>query len=425
MAKGLISNVILSHPTGNAFVRAILTSLFEQKMLDEFHTSIATFPNNIFGLLGKFKLFKELNRRDFNPNLQPLTTTRPFREMGRLLSHKLGLNKLTSHEDGFFSVDQVYRSLDKNVANSLKSSNSQNIDAVYAYEDGAFETFTQAKKLGLTCIYDLPIAYWETGKYLMLEEAARLPSWAVTLGGGIKDSETKHQRKSDELELADIVVVPSKFVLDSLPNWASHKRIIVSAFGSPISRIKLENKLNAAKDHSRPLRLLFVGSMSQRKGLGDLFAAMKLLKGTNIELVVMGSMLNSMSFYRNQYSDFTYEHGRPHHQVLELMQTCDVFCLPSIVEGRALVMQEAMSQGLPIIITPNTGGEDLVIEGKTGFLVPIRSPEKIAEKINWFLENRQMIAEMGKYAQQHAATYTWNEYGNRIIQGFKEHIHDI
>ena len=88
-------------------------------------------------------------------------------------------------------------------------------------------------------------------------------------------------------------------------------------------------------------------------------------------------------------------------------------------------MQEAMSQGLPIIITPNTGGEDLVIEGKTGFLVPIRSPEKIAEKINWFLENRQMIAEMGKYAQQHAATYTWNEYGNRIIQGFKEHIHDI
>jgi glycosyltransferase involved in cell wall biosynthesis len=102
------------------------------------------------------------------------------------------------------------------------------------------------------------------------------------------------------------------------------------------------------------------------------------------------------------------------------MRTCDVFCLPSIVEGRALVMQEAMSQGLPLLITPNTGGEDLVEEGRTGFLVPIRSPEAIAEKLTWFLNNRAAIPEMGYLAQQQAARYTWESYGTQVFTGLTE-----
>ncbi len=73
-----------------------------------------------------------------------------------------------------------------------------------------------------------------------------------------------------------------------------------------------------------------------------------------------------------------------------------------------------MSQGLPLIITTNTGGEDLIIEGKTGFLVPIRSAEAIAEKLIWFLENRIDIKDMSLLAQQHAAQYTWGKYGNTI-----------
>jgi glycosyltransferase involved in cell wall biosynthesis len=101
------------------------------------------------------------------------------------------------------------------------------------------------------------------------------------------------------------------------------------------------------------------------------------------------------------------------------MQSCDIFCLPSIVEGRALVMQEAMSQGLPVIITENTGGSDLVQEGRTGFLVPIRSPQAIAEKITWFLDNRFRIPEMSIAARQHSAKYTWGNYGSIILNSLK------
>jgi glycosyltransferase involved in cell wall biosynthesis len=155
--------------------------------------------------------------------------------------------------------------------------------------------------------------------------------------------------------------------------------------------------------------------MGQRKGLGDLFAAMKMLPSKSVELVVLGTPLAPMSFYRNEYGDFIYEPTRSHSEVLKLMRTCHVFCLPSIVEGRALVMQEAMSQGLPLIITGNTGGADLIDEGKTGFLVPIRRPDKIAEKIAWFAENRGAIEEMSLAAQSKAKQLTWKAYGEVIV----------
>ncbi len=406
--------ILISHPTGNANVRAIAEGLASKGVLYQFNTTIAAFPGNIWFTLGGFRPLAKFRRRNFDRILQPLTKSYPWDELGRILAKKLKLKSLVQHENGKFSVDQIYIRFDKHVAKKLLSAKKNGVTAVYAYEDGALETFKEAKKLGLICIYDLPIAYWEIGRKLMLEEAIRLPNWAKTLGGGIKDSPKKLERKREELELADIVVGPGSFVLSSLPEWAKNKKTIQSPFGSPVFIEPNYKKETNLKGISKSLRILFVGSMGQRKGLGDLFEAMKLVNNPNIELIVLGSLLAPLEFYKSEFADFKFEVGRAHSEVLTLMQSCDVFCLPSIVEGRALVMQEAMSQGLPIIITANTGGEDLVIEGKTGFLIPIRSPKAIAEKINWFYENKSYLPEMGEKAKIHAAKYTWENYAETI-----------
>lgn len=208
------------------------------------------------------------------------------------------------------------------------------------------------------------------------------------------------------------MICPSKFVYDSLPTTTQQtKKCIVAEFGSPEVRVQT-HKL---KNFNLPLRLLFAGSMSQRKGLADLFAAMKLLNRSDVELVVMGSLLRPIEFYRDRFPNFTYEPTRAHQAVLQLMQSCDVFVLPSIVEGRALVLQEAMSCGLPSIVTSNTGGEDLIDDGKTGFLVPIRSPQKIGEKIAWFADNRHRIDEMSVLACQKAQQLSWHNYCQKIL----------
>lgn len=414
--------LVVSHPTGNRNVRSIIESLHTEGMLNEFNTTLALNPNSfLFNILPK-PLENEFRRRTFDIPLNKVNS-HPWYEILRMFLPKVGLSKYTQNEKSFAGIDSVYRKLDSETAKRIPLIHSKtHLTGVYAYEDGALETFKKAKELGLKCIYDLPIAYWEYGRSLMQAEAERLPQWAATLGGGISDSREKLDRKSEEMELADMVIAPGDFVIRSLPEWSKNKLIHMAPFGSPLSSDTLGREEYESKNKSRPLRVLFVGSMGQRKGLGDLFAAMKLLNTKEIELVVMGSLLAPMDFYKAQFADFTYEAGRPHEEVLTLMRSCDVFCLPSIVEGRALVMQEAMSQGLPLIITPNTGGEDLIVEGKTGFLVPTSSAESIAEKLNWFLQNRAAISEMGKFAQQHAAKYTWAAYGNGVAGSIRRNF---
>lgn len=409
--------ILVSHTTGNQFVRAVLTAFSEAGVLAGFHTTLAFDPNNQLLKWLPESLRKELIRRSYPLNRNQINT-RPLLEIGRNLMPKIGMKNTIKHETGIFCTDRVYTDLDKHLSRKLDQwVERRQISAVYAYEDGALHTFIRAKELGLTCVYDLPIAYWETGRKLMQQEATRLPDWAMTLAGGISDSEEKLRRKTRELELADVVVVPGSFVLDSLPEWALNKKIIVAPFGSPENQLSFQKQTD--KINKGRLKVLFAGSLGQRKGLGDLFEAIKVLDPTKVELILIGSLLAPLEFYKDQLENFIYEKSRPHEEVLELMASCDVFCLPSIVEGRALVMQEAMSQGLPVIITQNTGGADLVIEGETGFLVPTGCPEQIAEKLNWCINNRERLKEMGTKAKLHAENYSWKKYGDQIVKELK------
>jgi glycosyltransferase involved in cell wall biosynthesis len=97
------------------------------------------------------------------------------------------------------------------------------------------------------------------------------------------------------------------------------------------------------------------------------------------------------------------------------MRTHDILILPSIVEGCALVQLEALSCGLPLIITKNTGGEDFIDEKETGFLIPTGNPEKIAEKIEWLIYHRSILHEMRILSKRKSVKYKWEIYAKQII----------
>ena len=401
----------LVHPTGNQNVRQVLQALDEKGVLGTFHTSLG-FPSGTWTRFLPGTLRTECARRTYRLSPEKIHA-RPGREATRLISQKLKWTSLNRHEVGWASVDQVYRDLDRTVARRLlQRPANRKIDGIYSYEDCALETFRAAKKLGIKCLYDLPIAYWAVVQKLLQEEMERLPEWEPTLVG-TRDSAAKLERKTEELASADMVACPSLFVLRSLPaSVRESKTCIVAEFGSPPRNPNASRRSATSGDK---LRVLFAGSMTQRKGLADVFAAMRLLKRPDVELLVLGSPIAPMDFYRKQYPDFTYLATRPHREVLEVMQSCDVLVLPSLAEGRALVQQEALANGLPLIITENTGGEDLIVEGETGFLVPIRRPEKIAEKIAWLADHRDLLPDMRLAAIKKADEYPWQRYGDRVI----------
>lgn len=411
--------ILFTHPFGNANVRAVLNALDDADLLAKFVTTMGWSRSSPVVQAMPENLRAQLARRSYDLAHYKIKT-HPALEIVRLLAEKLGARWLTKHETGWASIDRVWGSLDRVTADYLRQNHERlKISGVYAYEDCAERSFEAAQELGLRRIYDLPIAYWETAQRLLREEARRHPQWEPTLGG-TRDSDEKLARKTRELELAGTVTCPSGFVFDSLPERVrTSKKCVVAPFGSPAVGTE-DQSYKTHRARTGPLRFLFAGALTQRKGLADLFTAMKLVGAQGAELVVMGSPILPMSFYRGEFQEFVYEAPRAHADVLRLMGSCDVLVLPSIVEGRALVQQEAMACGLPLIATRNAGGEDLIIEGKTGFLVPTGAPAAIAEKIVWFLQNRAQLPAMSIAARAKAAELTWLDYGEKILHAIRD-----
>jgi glycosyltransferase involved in cell wall biosynthesis len=403
--------VVLAHPTGNTFVRAAARALARAGRLGAFVTTIAAPSPRLTACLPA-RLRRQLARRRFEHVPAAAVRTRPLRETIRLTAAALGVERVT-RPGAWASIDAVYEDFDRWVARRLSAGLLGAPGAAYAYEDASEQTFRAAHARGIPCVYELPIAYWETTQRVLREEAERLPQWRPTLRG-LDDPASKLARKAREIELADVVVVPSRFVLDSLPDRIRASRpCVLAPFGSPLPQSgarALEREVQGR------LRILFAGAMTQRKGLADVFAAMRLLDRRDVELVVMGSALAPMSFYRREFPAFVYEPPRPHHQVLALMRSCDVLVLPALVEGRALVQQEALASGLPVVTTANAGGDDLVEEGRTGFLVPIRAPETIAERLAWLADHRSELPVMRQHALRKAAETDWAHYEARVVE---------
>ena len=390
---------VVSHPTGNSFVRALLEELEKNQLLEKFYTTIGA-GSSINPLV------KVLSQKRGYAIPDGKISRQWFPELVRLLA-KGDQSKKRKR------TDHSYLALDKKVSSKLTKEGSQ---VLHAYEDGAYYSFKRAKELGIQCSYELPIAHWATVRRLLAEEAERYPQWEPTLES-TREPEEKLFRKEEELRMAERITCPSQFVLDSIPKeFKQNTPCQVSSFGSPGSQ---PSEGEIVTKPSNSLKLLFVGSMSQRKGLADLFEAMKLVKKEPVTLSVLGQPSLPMEFYRKQFSDFQYFPPCSNQKVREIMMKHDMLVLPSIIEGRALVQQEALSCGLPIIVTPNTGGEDLVEEGLTGNLVPIQSPEKLAQCILKNLEERNSLKEKKVECLTKAQQYSWEEYASKIIDNNK------
>lgn len=402
-------NIIVSHPTGNANVRAVAESFAKNGILAAFYTCIATYPGNIWYKLSKIKPLAEFGRRSFNPVLRPYTKLYPFKELGRMISLKGKLKSLIKHETGYFSVDSIYRSLDKFVASKLKRGN---VSAVYGYEDGALETFREAKKLNMDCLYDLPIGYWRTMRDMLEGERVNRPEWAVTLTG-FNDSDEKLKRKDDEIALADAIYVASSFTKKTLEQYPGKlPPVFVVPYGfPPIVGNRTYNNVAGKK-----LRLLFVGGLSQRKGLANIFEAVEELQ-KYVELTVIGGKLAEGCVpLDNMLKKHTWIPSLPHDQILEKMKEHDIFVFPSLFEGYGLVITEAMSQGTPVITTERTCAADIIKDGETGWIVEPGSTISLVNKLRDIIANPESIESTGRAAMAFAATMPIDNYGDAMAK---------
>lgn len=410
--------VLISHPTSNEFNRSAAYGLLEAGLLSEFHTAIALFPDTMLDRISNIGPFAEIKRRSFNSSLRPLTHTWPWLEIGRQLASKAGLSKLIRHETGVFSVDAVYRNLDKRVASRLKGAQQKGLTTLYAYEDGAVFSFPEAKLLGLECIYDLPIGYWRAARRLLEPERDRWPEWIPTLSG-LSDSEEKLARKDEELKLADRIFVASQFTASTLkyfPGCLAPVEVIPYGFPPVTSRREYPSKTGKS-----PLKLLFVGGLSQRKGIADLFAAVENLV-PYVELTVVGlKSSHNCKALNDALEKHRWIPSLSHEGILKLMREHDVLVFPSLFEGFGLVITEAMSQGTPVITTDRTAGPDLIEHGHNGWLIEAGKTSALQESIEDLISSPHLIAQAGREAMETARRRPWSVYSRELADAISRH----
>ncbi len=221
-------------------------------------------------------------------------------------------------------------------------------------------------------------------------------------------------RQLQEYEEADYIEVTSRFVLRSfLDRGVARDRLL------HVPNLGIDSTLfHPAPPDSRPFRIVAVG-LSLRKGTPYLVQAVARLRVPDLELWLVGGIPADLGpLLRTAGVGFRDVGRLPHSALAEVYRAASVFVLPSIEEGLPQSVLEAMASGLPVILTPNTGGEDLIEHGREGLIVPMRDPAAIADAILSLYEDEDRRRAMAAAAAERARAWTWDAYGDRAIRAY-------
>ncbi|MFL6210387.1 MAG: glycosyltransferase family 4 protein [Pyrinomonadaceae bacterium] len=289
------------------------------------------------------------------------------------------------------------------------------LNAVYAYEDGAMWTFAAAKKRGARTVYELPLGYYlGVARELKRAQAAR-PNLLLDVRA---EPDWKRRRKEKELSLSDLVVVPCRWAEESLPDKETARTLVLRIpYGTPADEIE------ARSEHQTgPFTVLFAGQVGLRKGVPLLLEAWRRLGLKDARLWLAGSM-NLGNAYLAEYAGcFEYLGALPKAQLLERMRQADLFVFPSLAEGFGLVIGEAMAAGVPVLTTHNTGGPELITDGVEGWCVAAHDVDELAARLEWAARRRDELWEMGCRARRRAESWTWTHYRQHLIAELAAHL---
>jgi glycosyltransferase involved in cell wall biosynthesis len=167
--------------------------------------------------------------------------------------------------------------------------------------------------------------------------------------------------------------------------------------------------------------ILFAGRMITEKGIFDLLEATRLLRNRNYAFVLAGDgpMYKAACKYVKSHDlvNQVFLLGwRNRDEMEDYMRHCDVFVLPTYYwEGLPVTILEAMASAKPVIATRQRGCEDEVIDGMTGFLVEIKKPRQLAERIDFLLNNDELACKMGKAGRCRVEQYFSKEQAVRAF----------
>jgi starch synthase len=220
------------------------------------------------------------------------------------------------------------------------------------------------------------------------------------------------EREELEYATADAVAVPSTFVAKSFIEMGyPADKLFLNPYGARLDRFSPEGKPDSKK-----FTVLFVGQVSIRKGFLYLLDAFSALKHPNKILKVIGNVSDDMKelISRKQTEDVEFLGQVPNQLLVRYYSTANVMVLPSIEEGLAMVIGEAMACGCAVVATENTGASDFYQHGHEGLIINPFSAGDIKIALQELSDNGNLYEKIIENALLKVRTIGgWDSYGDR------------
>lgn len=277
--------------------------------------------------------------------------------------------------------------------------------AVYTnFINNDLDAIRQARNQGLHVVHELIIGA-DVGR-ILLEERRCYPG-IEPAGEPEQVVEDGIARDRQKWALSDQVLVPSDYCRSSsITLGCDPAKISVLPYGIPEHWFDLQPE-------PEPGRILFVGQVGLRKGNHLLAAACRILMNRGVRFQCRVAGPPQVDTNHPLFAGPTYLGQVPRSQVQEEFRRADLFVLPTLADSFGLVHLEAMACGVPVITTPHCGS--VVRDGVDGYIVPIRDPESLADRMQQLLEDRSLRGRMSLAARSRASEFTWQRYGERLL----------
>ncbi len=381
--------VIVAHPN-RQYCHQLLLALKEAEALERFFTLFS--PNKIarWKPLLPPRLRQHLDKRAVDTSITPYIHHFP----GRFLLHRLFDRSLTD------AVKRGYEWFDGAVAQRL---HRYTFDLIITYENSNRRTLRAARTLGKPTVLDLAqIHHNDIAEY---GRAFMTPSeWR-------REVEEVNPRKEEALGYTDYVFTLSRFAAESMlrHGWPPER-----LFTIPLGVDSVRFRPKEAYCRQGPLRLLFVGTLTRRKGVALLLEAVRRLPPQATELTLIGPMSDAEDLLRRHSGHFRYLPFLHHDALAEQYRQADLFVFPSLLDSWAQTVLEAMACGTPVVVSQRTGAREAVEQGG-GWVVPADDARALAEALSHCLDNRSELQAMGQRAARIAQQYSWEHYRRQVI----------
>ena len=392
--------ILFGHPTGNPNSHHAALAHYEGGRLDAF--VVPWFPSrSALTLLRQFPSTRAMAGRLARRRFEPLSDAPKIQ--GRLGEiRRLGIRAFGRGDEGL-----SYEANDWLMRTMARAAHRPSVTALHSYEDASLWSFQSAKKMGKACIYDLPIGYYPAWEQSQADLTRIYADWLPA--GGLPSSKwARPEQKREEMELADLVLVPSSFVRRSVTDFID-KRVGLATYGVDSEFWRPAT----GKRRDGPLRFIYAGQLSIRKGIPVLLEAWKRAGIKDAELELVGSW--QLSAARRSALPSGVRHSAPcsAEELRGRYQSADIFVFPSFFEGFGLVLLEAMACGLPIISSERSAAPDFVT-AESGSVVPAGNIEAWAHALSTAAENRDRLSTMSTAAHRVAAEQNWSRYREAV-----------